>query len=67
MTSNISCPNRRYTYICDVLNVVVCVCVYYKSSYGIVAVKRDLENFPVKTFKVDACNQNVCVITNSGH
>ena len=27
MTSNISCPNRRYTYICDVLNVAVCVCL----------------------------------------
>ena len=26
MTFNISCPNRRYTYICDVLNVVVCGC-----------------------------------------
>ena len=47
MTYNISCPNRRYTYIRDVLNVVVCVCggggsVDYTSTYGNMAATRYL-------------------------
>ena len=48
MTSNISCPNRRYTYIYDVLNVVVygcvcvCVCVCVKGSCGFINMFRNI-------------------------
>ena len=47
MTSNISCPNRRYTYICDVLNVGVGVDYKSTRSYGIIVVKRELVHINV--------------------
>ena len=46
-------------------------CIYLYISiflylYGVVAA-NDLEYIPGRSIKVDACNLNVRVITNSGH